>query len=142
MPDHEALRLLSRRASALAGQTRDAASEVLTARSVAWVSTGASSFKADLEQDARDIRAAADELDDLARNLTRYADDVEHRVRQIEDAMSVFGDLVGDARRTLSNAVAGVDDAVTDGARRIVDLARRAPSPGSLDWPGFLGGRR
>lgn len=106
---------------------------------VVWQSTGAQRYRDDLAAEAREVQAAADELERAAAALRGHADEVEYRLGQLTALRDWFTGAVDEARQTLSGAADGAVDAATEGAQRLVDAARSMPSPGSLDWGGFVG---
>ena len=137
--DVQALRGLAGRAHELSGQARGVADDVVRAGGVVWQSTGAQRYRDDLAAEAREVQAAADELERAAAALRGHADEVEHRLGQIAALTDWFTGAVDEARQALAGAADGVADAATDGAQRLVDAARSMPSPGSLDWGGCVG---
>lgn len=128
---------LGRVAQHLSDQTRTAGDQVGAARGVRWQSTRAEAYRADLAAEAEAVRAAADELARAAAALHQHADDVQARLDQISALARWFDDRVDDARRTLASAAEDTADAALDGARRLVEAARSAPSPGSVAWDAF-----
>lgn len=128
---------LGRVAQRLSDQTRTASDQVGAARGVRWQSTRAEAYRADLAAEAEAVRAAADELARAAAALHQHADDVQARLDQISALARWFDDRVDDARRTLASAAEDTADAALDGARRLVEAARSAPSPGSVAWDAF-----
>ena len=137
--DVQALHALGGVARDLSGQARAVGDDARAAHAVVWHSTRAQEYRADLEVQAAGIQDAADELARAAAALHGHAEDVQQRLDQISALTSWFGDRVDDARRTLAQAADDTADAVTDRARDLLDAARSMPSPGSLDWDGFVG---
>jgi ABC-type transporter Mla subunit MlaD len=128
---------LGRVAQRLSDQTRAAGDQVGAAQGVRWQSTRAEAYRADLAAEAEAVRAAADELARAAAALHHHADGVQARLDQISALARWFDDRVDAARRTLASTAEDTADAALAGARRIVDAARSAPSPGSLAWDAF-----
>ncbi len=136
MSDVAELRDLAQRVRELAAQTRGCAGQMRSAQGVDFVSKAADRYREDLRNEANGAERAANELDDAARALMDHAHHVEQNLARIHALERWFGDRVSDARREISEAV----DTVSDTAHDLVDLARRAPLPGSPDWLDF--GRR
>lgn len=135
--DVQALRDLARKADEMAGQTRLVATDVAAAKGVDWKSTRAQQYRDDLESEARAVHKAADELSDAARALRGHADDVQRNLDRLAALRDGFLGALEDARKTLAGGVEDLSDATVDGARKLVDLARHMPSPGSLGWGKF-----
>jgi methyl-accepting chemotaxis protein len=147
MSDVRELHDLARHVQDLATQTRAAASQMREAQGVDFVSDAAERYRAELRHQAHNADGAARELDDAARALIHHADEVADRLREIAKVEHFFSGLLSSARHEVAGAVHAAGDAVGDAERsardaasRVVDLARRAPPPGSPDWLEF--GRR
>lgn len=87
MVDPARLRRLAGRVSAEADAARGEALRVASAEA-GWESTAAARYRARLAEGAGLVRAAAAELDELARAVAEHAAAVEHRQHQIAAAMS------------------------------------------------------
>jgi predicted phage gp36 major capsid-like protein len=138
--DVDELRDLALRVHGLAVDATAAATQMRAAQSVQFVSDAAERYRADLRRHAHGADNAAKELEDAARALRHHADEVEHRLAQIRRVEHFFGGLLSDARHEAGRVAGGAVHALSDTASHVLDIARRAPAPGSPDWVDF--GRR
>lgn len=132
--DVEELRQRAAASTALAEELRDRAHAVRARLDVEWRSTRAESFRDDLRDLAHDLDAQAAEVDQAAAALRAHADEVEATLDAIEAAQRAFADQVARAAGLLAQGSEEIGQAAADAAGRVVDLARSAPGPGSLDW--------
>lgn len=128
------VRALAREADALAGEVRAEATRVRGAREVAWVSTGAERFRRRLEEEADRLDRAARELEQAAESLYRHARECEQRLDEIASAQRWFTATVSSAWRAARSAADELGQVVTPA---IAEMARYAPTPGSLAWLDF-----
>lgn len=129
---------LARRADDLALQTRAVGSDVAAARAVVWESTRAQEYRADLAVEAAAVQAAADDLNAAAAALRHHAQQVQHRLDQLDAMRDWFLGKLDDARDTIANAGEGVKDFATDRAHDLLSAAKHLPNPGDLDIDGFV----
>jgi hypothetical protein len=144
MGDVADLRQLAQRMQQLSMDTRGAAAAMRNAQDVSFVSPAAERYRADLRHEASNADHAAKELEDAFRALAHHADEVEDRLREIARIEHFFGGLLSDAEheagrvaRDAGNVAGGAVHAVSEGASRVLDLARHAPPSGHPGWLDF-----
>lgn len=132
------IRAVARRLRALADRTRAEQSAVLRGRDVAWSSTAADAFRADLVERAGQVARCADELEQAAAAVEAHADEVEQRIEAIRAAEAWARREIGELRDTAASVAERVVDGVRDLASDAVDLLRRVPDElppaGSVEW--------
>ena len=138
--DVDELRDLALQVHGLSADAAAAAAQMRAAQCVKFVSDAADRYRADLRHHAHSADNAAKELEDAARALRHHADEVEHRLAQIRRFEHFFGGLLADARHEAGKVAGGAVHALSDTASHVLDIAGRAPAPGSPDWLDF--GRR
>lgn len=131
--DPAAIRALATQVDGAAEGADDEARRLRGATGVAWRSSGADRYLAQLGDDADAVTVLVGELEQAAQAVRDHADAVEARLEQIAAAQRWFGNAVDDARSLWDRGI----DALTS-LPRILSVS--PPAPGSLEWLDFTDG--
>ncbi|WP_152192243.1 hypothetical protein [Georgenia satyanarayanai] len=132
----EELRLLAGQMDDVAGQARELGADLVALRETSgWRSAAAEEYQAALLDHAETTTRAADRVDDVALALREHADGTAQTLAAIEAARGFLLSAAEEARSVLGDLWDGVVDAVTEDARRVLDVVADAPaSPVDLGW--------
>lgn len=143
----EELRALAGRMDDCAGQARELGADLVALReTIGWRSVAAEEYQSVLLEHAETTARGADRVDDVAQALREHADGAAQTLAAIEAARSFLLSAAEEARSLLADLWDDVVDAVTEDARRVLDIVADAP-PSAVDlgwlerarqagWPG------
>lgn len=132
----EDLRALAGQMDDVAGQARELGADLVALReAIGWRSAAAEEYQAALLDHAEATTRGADRVDDVAHALREHADGAAQTLAAIEAARGFLLSAAEEARSVLTDLWDGVVDAVTEDARRVLDIVGDAPSSAvDLGW--------